>query len=1409
MGLSHRNWSKIAVSKSFPIVAIGASAGGLEAFTQILNHLPTDTGLGIVLIQHLEPDHHSLLSDILARTTQMPVTEVEDGVSVEPDHVYVIPPNRKMVISQGVLKLMPRQKTEGRHLPINAFFESLAAERGSQAIGVVLSGLDRDGAQGLEAIKAGGGLTFAQDVQSSQFEGMPQSAAATGCVDFILPPAAIAEQLARISDHPYVIDSTPAPVPENLPDSNQALSTIFALLRAVTGVDFSAYKQNTIRRRIERRMVLHHLAKLEDYAQYLQDNSAEVEALYQELLIKVTSFFRDPQVFQSLKEQVFPNIVPDQAAAGPIRIWVPGCATGQEVYSLAICLLEFLDQHSMQPQIQIFATDISEPAIEEARAGIYPESQMVNVSPERLRRFFVQVEAGYQISKPVRELCVFALQDLSSDPPFSDLDLISCRNVLIYMGPLLQKRVLPIFHYSLKPTGFLILGTSESLGESSDLFAGVDKKQRIYARASAPTRVKFDFATNQTLLGKVNPSQRRQNAWSGLDIQKQADQIALNHYAPVSIVINDGLDILHFRGETSPYLRPAAGEPSFNLLKMARPGLLMELRTAIYQAKRQDAPVRKQGLRIEGDEQLGQVRIEVLPFRTPPAQEQYCLVLFEAVPLSGMLSLAEAENPGEESEEGPGRGEQTGPDPEITSLSAELAVAKQELAATQEYLQLAIQEQEAANQDLRIANEEVLSSNEELQSTNEELETAKEEIQATNEELRTTNQELQSRNLETRQINNDLINLLSSVNIPILILGGDLQVRRFTPSAQKIFNLISTDVGRPFSNLKLNLTVSDLEGLILEVIASLSIKQLEVQDPAGYWYELQIRPYKTTENQIDGVVLVLVDIDARKRSAEQIKIARDFAEGIVETVREPLVVLNADLSVVTANQSFYQAFETSAAQTQGHQFFELGNGQWNIPELRSRLAEIPHQHTQLKDFEVVHNFERIGPKTMLLNARSLAQPAQPPMILLSISDFTEYKQLEAERVEILHSSEVARYTAESANRTKDEFLSILSHELRNPLSAMIGWSQLLLKGKLNAAKTTRAIETIERSAKTQAQLIEDLLDISRITTGKLRLNTRPVELHPMITAAIEVVHLAAEAKNIQLEARLSPESPRILGDTDRLQQVLWNLLSNAIKFTPPGGRVEVQLAFENPEEIDSPAALIRVSDTGQGINADFLPHVFDRFRQADGKKTRSNSGLGLGLSIVRHLVELHGGTVHAESPGEGQGTTMIVRLPLPDSLEDRSLPRDDLPLGNLASKQSQLVEDIPSLAGLQVLVVDDDLDTCQIMITALEQYDARVTAAASASEALSVLTASPGEYDALLSDLGMPQADGYALIRQVRELSAEAGGQIPAAAITAYVKGEDRQEALSAGFQMHIPKPVEPAYLGWIVATLVGRTKRQ
>ncbi len=838
------------------IVGIGASAGGLEAFQELLQALPEDTGMGFVLVQHLAPKHESILSELLSKATKMAVIEVREGMAVQPNHVYVIPPNADMSVVDGVLHLSPLAADRSRRMPIDMFLRSLAEDQQGRAIGVILSGTASDGTLGLQAIKALGGVTFAQDDASAKYNAMPRSAIAAGIVDFVLAPDSIARELKRIAKHVHIFADDQSEAGE-LGASSEALNKIFAMLRNTSRVDFSYYKHGTIKRRIIRRMFLRKIDSLEEYLRFLRKNHDEVEALFNDVLINVTVFFRDPDAFEVLRKQAFPLMLNGKGPNAPIRIWVPGCSTGEEAYSLAIALLEYLGEKASDFQIQIFATDVSENIIQKARAGVYPESIAMDITSERLRRFFQKVDSGYQISKSIRDMCVFAKQDIAKDPPFSKLDMISCRNVMIYMGQLLQRRIIPLFHYALNPDGVLFLGSSETVGGFGDLFTSIDKKYKIYNKKPNASTVAFNFVPQFDM--DEEPRSQNEAAPQRVDLQRVADQILLNRYAPASVMVNGKLDIVQFIGQTGRFLDPAPGDASLNLLKMVKSGLQLELRLGFEKVK-QTGTFRKEGLLIEHNGSLKNVNFELIRVKNTPGKELYHLVVFEEV------SRTHGSPPETTGMEKPVK---KAGKTKLTKTELESARLKEELEATRDYLQSIIEEQRTTNEELRSANEENQSSNEELQSINEELETAKEELQSTNEELQTVNEELQNRNDELSQLNNDLNNLLSSVNIPIIMLGNDLRIRRFTPMAEKIMNLIATDVGRPITDIKPNLKIQDLRQSIARVIDTLEIHENDVEDNGGRWYSMRIRPYRTLDNKIDGVVLVFLDIESRLRPAKQ------------------------------------------------------------------------------------------------------------------------------------------------------------------------------------------------------------------------------------------------------------------------------------------------------------------------------------------------------------------------------------------------------------------------------------------------------------------------------------------------------------------------------------------------------------
>jgi len=967
------------MGSSFPIVGIGASAGGLEAVTALLKELSVNTGMAYVLVQHLAPTRESMLTELLSRETSMPVQEIKDGMLVEPNHFYVIPPNTNLGILNGTLHLMPRADEKGQHLPIDFFLRSLAKEQGSRAIGVILSGSASDGVMGLMEIKAEGGITFAQDEKSAAHSSMPHSAAAAGCVDFILPPKKIALELSRIGQHPYLkFDS--AKEAKVLPAEEDNLRKIFLLLRQNSGNDFTYYKQSTILRRIKRRILLHKLERMEDYVRYLQESPPEVEALFRDLLINVTEFFRDPDVFEGLKKIVFPTIVKDRPEGLPMRIWVAGCSTGEEVYSIAIALFEFLGDMAANTAIQFFATDLDEQAVDKARSGIYPNTITDVVSAKRLQRFFTKVDEGYQISKHIRDVCIFAQQNVFKDPPFSRLDMISCRNLLIYLSPVLQKKIMPIFNYALNDKGYLLLGTSETIGRHADLFRLADKKIKLYEKKSISGLRKFEL-NNYTNVSAINnldfkAKQITSGNWTNLDIQREADRIVLKKYAPAGVVINEELDVIQFRGHTGAFLEPAAGEASLNLLKMTRYGLQIELRNLIQQVIEKKISICSNDVSMRTDDEIKSIRIEVTPITSPDQSNQNFLVLFQENQFTSDESKTRKKTDSKKI-----------PDSEE---SQEIKRLQQEINATQEYMHTVIEQQEVANEELTSANEEIQASNEELQSTNEELETAKEELQSSNEELATVNDELATRNNELEQLTNDLSNLITGLSLPIVMVNDDLCIRRFSLAAETLLNLIPADQGRPISHIQANIVVPKLDEILLRVIDTVKNEEIELQDQNGHWYRVEIRPYKTLDKKISGALIAFTDINEIKKSLDIAQKSQQYAESIIAAISYPMLVLDVHLRVVSASKVFYSMFNVSEKETIGNLLYHLGNGQWGIPQLRHKLNETITKNIGFDNFIVKHKFEHIGEKNMKISGRFLSYGEnQERMVLMQIEDITE------------------------------------------------------------------------------------------------------------------------------------------------------------------------------------------------------------------------------------------------------------------------------------------------------------------------------------------------------------------------------------------------------------------------------------
>jgi two-component system, chemotaxis family, CheB/CheR fusion protein len=1167
-----------------PLVGIGASAGGLEVFKRLLGRLPGDAGFAIVFVQHLDPNHHSVLAEILARATAMPVSEAANGMPLEANHVYVIPANADLTIANGALLLALRTKAAGSHMPIDRFLRSAADQCGNRAIGVILSGTGSDGSAGLEAIKAAGGVTFAQDPTTAKFNSMPKAAVATGCVDFVLPPEGIADELVRIGRHPYVADA-PRASGVGTPTVDDRVAGILALLYGATGIDFSLYREKMVKRRILRRLALRNIDGIAEYRQLLEKDSGELMALQRDLLISVTSFFRDRESFECLKKTVFPSILQGRPAKETIRVWVAGCATGEEAYSIAIALQECLNETGAAFPVQIFASDISLAAIEKARHGRYTENIAADISHERLNRYFTKVEGGYQIDKSLREMCVFARHNLFNDPPFSKLDLITCRNVLIYLGSV-QKDIIPLFHYALRPNGFLMLGASEAAA-GGDLFTVADAEHRIYAKRetarkphSFPGRTRGSRKDKPPGNGTASP--RAAELWDALDMRKEVDRILISKYSPAGVVVDDDLEVIEIRGKASPYLTLPAGKVSFNLMKLIPDaGLFLEVEKLIQQARTSGEPARQEGVPYGHDESAGGLNVEVVPLDSAQSRS---LVLFEPSPAAAgqEAALPDASQKGDRR------------DREISRL-------KQQLADARERFLSAIEANQLSREESQNTTEEALSTNEELQSLNEELETAKEELQSTNEELVTVNDELQSKN---------------------------------------------------------------------SVLAQ----------------------------------------------------ARDFAMSIVETIREPLLVLDTELRIKMANRAFYQTFKLSPREAEGQAIDSLSGGSWDLPGLRDSLAGLLETANSFPNFEVEHHFPTVGRRNLVLGGCRINHLK---MILLAVDDITERKLAQ----KALKKSEEHLRQAQKMEAV-GRLAGGIAHDFNNLLTAIIGYSSLLLDTLSGNEPAIRQVHEIRSAGDRAASLTHQLLAFSRrqvLQPKVLNLNVIVAEFVRMLRRLVgEQIKVAVECQQALWQVRADP------GEIGR---AIMNLSLNARDAMPEGGTLTIETANLTLTEADFPDqdltpgryVTMAVRDTGVGIGAEMQAHIFEPFFTT--KET--GKGTGLGLATVLGVVEQSGGVIRCEShPGEG--TTF--RIFLPAIAED--VDQGARPAGGLAEAPK----------GSEVILLVEDEDAVRTLArTILTASGYVVYEAANGREGLALCEAHQGPIDLLVTDVVMPELGGREL----------------------------------------------------------------
>lgn len=947
----------------FPVIALGASAGGLEALEQFFKNLPYPTGAAFVIISHLAPTHSSIMSEIISRFTRLKVEEASEGIEVRPDHVYVIPPNRDLAIFHGHLQLTHIERTTGARTPIDYFVRSLAEDMGDKAIMVILSGTGSDGTLGLRSVQGAGGVVFVQDPADAKYDGMPQSAIHTGLADYVLPaheiPHKLMDFLARYGSKQEMLEEKGIP---------EMILKILRVIRSKTGHDFSHYKKKTIIRRVQRRISVHNLEPAE-YLRYIQEHADEARHLFKELLINVTSFFREPEAFAVLKTTILPELLNDKQNY-TLRVWVPGCATGEEAYSIAMVIREYAEDTGHDYKAQIFATDIDDDSVAQARTGIYPPNITLDVSHDRLAKFFVKEDAGYRVKKDIREMIIFANQNAIKDAPFTRLDIVSCRNLLIYLETDLQARLISLFHYALNENGILFLGSSETIGSLTDLFGTADRKWKF-------------FRAKPTIGHGAHPQGYVPYGWPAVPRNESTDAITakgtkledmvqkelLSAFAPPAIVVNEQGDILYISGDTAKYLTPASGRPTLNIAKMMREALRYQIRSALMAAKQhmQKAIYRGINIRTNGDTET--IDLVVKPLPASKGEEPLFMFMFQK-PVEEKKVEAIKGNAPDENEEG--------------SRVAEL---EKELAYVREKLNAAAEEAQANDEELRSANEEMQSANEELQSTNEEMETSKEEMQSVNEELVTVNAELQSKIEQLSRMENDMKNLLDSTEIATIFLDRDLIIKGFTASTKQIMNLISTDVGRPIDHITPKIEFGHISEKVREVIDRLQPFETEVKAKNGQSFLMRILPYKTIDNVIDGAVVTFTDVTQSKRIAKE---RAEFAENIVQTVREPLLVLDDKLRVVMANEAFYSLFHVDRVSTEGQSLQDLGGRQWDIDPLFRLLLDVVGADKVFQDFRVEAKFPTIGSRIILLNARKIKSTSDGtvPFILLAMEDIT-------------------------------------------------------------------------------------------------------------------------------------------------------------------------------------------------------------------------------------------------------------------------------------------------------------------------------------------------------------------------------------------------------------------------------------
>ena len=1319
---------------TFPIVGLGASAGGLEALEKFFSRLPDNPDLALVIVQHLDPDRPSIMPELLSKVTRMPVEHVRDWTRTEVNHVYLIPPNTTLTLDGNVLRLAT--PIAPRRHPIDSFFCSLAEAQGDQAIGIILSGGGSDGAQGIKAIHEHGGMSMAQE--PAVHNSMPRSAISLGAVDFVLPAEEMPERLLAYVKHEQRALGDPARAHlDGGAEITDDLRRICALVQRRTEHDFSRYKQATILRRVQRRMQVRQVDSVRDYLDLLRD-PAEADQLFRSLLIGVTRFFRDAEAFDMLAEEIIPALLKHKGSDHDVRVWVAGCSSGEEAYSIAIVLREALAKLDFGPKVKVFATDIDDVALEKARSGRYPELIVDHVSPARLDRFFVKQLNGYQVCKELREMCIFSNQNLLADPPFSHLDLLCCRNVLIYLESDAQKKLAPLFHLSIDPGGFLFLGPSESVDGFSTLFRARIKKHRIYQRQDtlSPPMAGFPLlhplrAPKQQALAALTPSATPEQT-----LVKAIERRVLDEYSPATVIVNELGQILYVYGRTRKYLELSPGAPNVNVVDMVCDGIRPDLLTALREAVRTHVTVVRTDVSIDIEGQIQRLNLIVRPLSGAPsgsAESGLLMIVFQE--LGPLMSRQQARSEGAMP---PHR------DEVVHELEAELR-------STKESLRITVEEFKASTEELKSTNEEMVSTNEELQSTNEEMQTSKEELQSINEELQTVNIELHRKVDEVDRMNGDLQNLFAGTQIAIIFLDNDLLIQKFSPATKGLFRVIEGDIGRPITDIAVTFADASLIPHVHEVLQTLEPREQQVNRAEGdLWYIRRIRPYRSLENTIDGVVITFVDITELKRAETRIA----YLAAIVESSQVAIIGQSLDGTITSWNAGAAQLYGYTALEAVGRAFTML------MPKEDAQAEAL--QREQLRRGERIESFE----------ARRLSKSGAGLTVFRTLSPVFDTAGVIVGMSTISHDITGRRVAEESlriADQRKNEFLAMLGHELRNPLAPILNAAQILRHGAHDDPTMTRVQEIIERQGRHMTRLIDDLLDVARISSGKIFLRKEPLDFVELIRTVVEDHRADIESGSLSINAVLPLRPLYVLGDRARLAQIVDNLMHNAAKFTDAGGQITVSVEAEP----DGARVAMRVLDTGIGMDSETLARLFEPFIQAEGSLERSRGGLGLGLSVVKSMVELHDGTVSAASRGQGRGAEFTIRLPTVKA--PASMQGADSAAGRARGPQ-------------KILVIEDNIDAAETLETLLQLWGHSVVVAHAGAEGVAL--AHDFQPDVVLCDIGLPGGlDGYAV---ARELRARAGGSAPyLVALTGYGQDEDQRLAAAAGFDRHLVKPVD------------------